>query len=52
MANSIVKEKHTAFIHLRVAPMVKEAAKRKAEAEGKTLSDYIEGLIIKDARIK
>ena len=52
MADSIVKEKHTEFIQLRVAPMVKEAAKKKAEEEGRTLSDYIESLIIKDAKIK
>lgn len=52
MANSIVKEKHTEFIQLRVAPMVKEAAKKKAKEEGKTLSNYIESLIIQDAKIK
>ena len=52
MEDSIVKQKHTEFIQLRVAPMVKEAAKRKAKEEGRTLSDYIESLIIKDTKIE
>lgn len=41
-------EKRDATIQMRVLPSIKAMAEAKAKAEGRTLSNYIEQLIIKD----
>lgn len=41
-------EKRDALIQMRVLPSIKAMAEAKAKAEGRTLSNYIEQLIIKD----
>lgn len=41
-------EKRDALIQMRVMPSVKAMAEEKAKAEGRTLSNYIEQLIIRD----
>ena len=43
-------EKRTAYIHTKILPSVKAAAEKKALEEGRTLSNYIENLIIKDTK--
>lgn len=43
-------EKRTAHIHTKILPSVKAAAEKKATEEGRTLSNYIENLIIKDTK--
>lgn len=41
-------EKRTDYIQMKTLPSVKEKAKKRARAEGRTLSNYIESLIIAD----
>ena len=41
-------EKRDALIQMRVLPSVKAMAEAKAQTEGRTLSNYIEQLILKD----
>lgn len=43
-------ERRTARINMKVLPSIKELAEAKAASEGRTLSNYIERLIIKDNR--
>lgn len=45
-----MREKRTSIIHMKVLPSVKAAAEEKAAAEGRTLSNYIENLIVKDTK--
>lgn len=45
-------ELRTDRITLKVAPSLKELAKRSAQAEGRTMSNYIERLIKEDAKKK
>lgn len=44
------KEKRSEYIQLKIAPSLKEEAKRRASEEGRSLSNYIEQLILKDIR--
>lgn len=44
----MTKEKRTERINMKVLPSVKEAAEKKAAEQGRTLSNYIEQLIIND----
>lgn len=46
------KEKATERIYMKIKPSVKTAAEKKAEKENRTLSKYIEWLIIKDTNKK
>ena len=41
-------EKRDTTIQMRVLPSIKAMAEEKAKAEGRTLSNYIEQLIIRD----
>ena len=41
-------EKRDALIQMRVLPSVKAMAEDRAKSEGRTLSNYIEQLIIRD----
>lgn len=41
-------EKRTDKIYMKVKPSIKRMAEEKAKAEGRTLSNYIERLILKD----
>lgn len=41
-------EKRTSHIHIKIAPSVKEAAQDLAQRESRTLSNYIESLILKE----
>ena len=41
-------EKRDATIQMRVLPSIKAMAEEKAKTEGRTLSNYIEQLIIRD----
>ena len=43
-------ERRTAALNLRIRPSVKALAKRRAEREGRSLSNYLEELVIKDAQ--
>ena len=43
-------ERRTARINMKVLPSIKEMAEAKSASEGRTLSNYIERLIIKDNR--
>lgn len=45
-----MREKRTSIIHMKVLPSVKAAAEEKAAAKGRTLSNYIENLIVKDTK--
>lgn len=47
-ANS--KERRTEYIQMKIAPSLKEKAQERAEEEGRSLSNYIEQLILKDIR--
>lgn len=42
------KEKRSEYIQMKIAPSLKEKAQARAEEEGRSLSNYIERLIIKD----
>lgn len=42
------EEKRTDRIIMKIAPSVKEAAQNRAKQEGRSLSNYIEWLIVKD----
>lgn len=42
------KEKRTDRIYMKISPALKEKAQARADAEGRSLSNYIERLIIKD----
>ena len=44
------KEKRTEYIQMKIAPSLKEKAQERAEEEGRSLSNYIEQLILKDIR--
>lgn len=44
------KEKRTEFIQMKIAPSLKKAAQERAEEEGRSLSNYIERLILKDLK--
>lgn len=44
------KEKRTERIYMKITPSLKEAAQKRAEEEGRTLSNYIEWLIVKDSK--
>lgn len=46
------KEKKTERIMIRISPELKAAANKKAEADGRTLSNYLEWLIKNDIREK
>lgn len=46
------REKKTERIHMKIAPSVKEIAERNAEEAGRTLSNYIEWLILQDDKKK
>jgi len=39
-------DKRTAHIHLKTTPDIKDAAAKLAEKDGRTLSNYIESLLI------
>lgn len=41
-------EKRTSHIHIKIAPSVKEAAQKLAEQNGRTLSNFIEHLLLKE----
>lgn len=43
-----MKETRTERINMKVLPSIKRMAVTKAEKEGRTLSNYIESLILKD----
>lgn len=45
-----MKEKRSSIIYMKVLPSVKTAAEKKATEEGRTLSNYIENLIVKDTK--
>lgn len=45
-----MKEKRSSIIYMKVLPSVKAAAEKKATEEGRTLSNYIENLIVKDTK--
>lgn len=45
-------EKRTDHFSMKIAPSVKEAARKAAQAEGRSVSNYIEKLIIDDAKKK
>lgn len=49
---AIMAELRTDRITLKIAPSLKELAKRAAQTEGRTLSNYIERLIKDDAKKK
>ena len=44
------KEKRTDKIFMKISPSLKEMAQKRAEEEGRSLSNYIEWLIIKDCK--
>lgn len=46
------KEKATERIYMKIKPSIKAAAEKKAAEENRTLSKYIEWLIIKDTNKK
>lgn len=41
-------ERRTEYIYMKISPSLKEAAKKRAASEGRSLSNYIENLIKKD----
>lgn len=43
-------ERRTEFIQMKVMPSLKEKAQKRAEEEGRSLSNYIEWLILKDLK--
>lgn len=43
-------EKRTSHIHIKIAPSVKEAAQNLAQRESRTLSNYIESLILNEVQ--
>lgn len=43
-------ERRTEFIQMKVMPSLKEKAQERAEEEGRSLSNYIEWLILKDLK--
>lgn len=43
-------ERRTEFIQMKVMPSLKQQAQQRAEEEGRSLSNYIEYLILKDIR--
>ena len=45
---STVKRNKTAQVNLRLAPALKAAAEKSAEADNRTLTSYIEKLILDD----
>ena len=44
------KEKRTEFIQMKIAPSLKARAQERADEEGRSLSNYIEQLILKDLK--
>ena len=44
------KEKRTEYVQMKIAPSLKEAAQERAKQEGRSLSNYIEWLILKDLK--
>lgn len=44
------KEKRTDRLYMKIRPSVKAAAEKRAAEEGRSLSNYIEVLIIKDSK--
>lgn len=42
------EEKRTDKIFMKIKPSLKEKAQQRADAEGRSLSNYIEQLLIKD----
>ena len=44
------KEKRSEVIQMKIAPSLKQQAQKRAEEEGRSLSNYIEYLILKDIR--
>lgn len=44
------KEKRTESLHIRIKPSTKKAAEDAAEKHGRTLSNYIEWLIIQETK--
>ena len=43
-------EKRSDYIQMKVAPSLKEKAQKRAEQEGRSLSNYIEWLILQDLK--
>ena len=43
-------ERRTEFIQMKVMPSLKEKAQKRAEQEGRSLSNYIEWLILQDLK--
>nr|DAV87158.1 MAG TPA: antitoxin [Caudoviricetes sp.] len=41
-------EKRTSHIHIKIAPSVKEAAQKLAEENSRTLSNYVESLLLRE----
>lgn len=44
------KELKTDSIYMKVTPTLKEQAQKRADEEGRSLSNYIEMLILKDVK--
>ncbi len=44
------EEKRNVVIQMRITPTLKEAAQKRADEEGRSLSNYIEWLILKDLK--
>lgn len=42
-------ERRTAVLNVRVRPLVKTVAKMRAEQEGRSLPNYLEQLVLRDA---
>ncbi len=45
-----IKEKRTDVIQMKIAPSLKKAAQERAAQEGRSLSNYIEWLMIEDQK--
>ena len=45
------QERRTGRLNMKILPSVKDAAEQKAAEQGRTLSNYIEQLIIKDCKL-
>lgn len=48
MRATVSEERRTVLIQMKISPSLKEKAQKRADQEGRSLSNYIEWLIKKD----